>query len=172
VGKSADYGQGRALFPEDVLGWPENSQPAAMDKLRAMNGAGTETVVLDRLVKQLENKVDGGTINVLRYGFSVAGGGTLAMSQALPADERNDTVFRRSCCRNARKPRMRTQDLFLGRPDLPAFPTVGRCGQDDRRRARGRIGAAVSDPAQRWLRQDQHHRLDRTFADSRAPPGW
>src|SRR5690606_15239840 len=86
VGKSADYDAARALFPEDLLGWLETSQPQAIAKLRAMNGTGTDTVVLDRLVKQLENKVDGGTVNVLRYGFAVAGGGTLAMSQALPED--------------------------------------------------------------------------------------
>ena len=102
VGKSADYDAARALFPEDVLGWLESSQPQAMAKLHAMNGAGTETVVLDRLVKQLENKVDGGTVNVLRYGFAIAGGGTLAMSQALPEDARNDTVIARYAANHLR----------------------------------------------------------------------
>jgi len=34
-------------------------------------------------------------VNVLRYGVAVAGGGTLAMSQALPEDDRNDTVIAR-----------------------------------------------------------------------------
>ena len=95
VGKSADYDAARALFPEDVLLWLEDSQPDAMVKLRSMNGAGTENVVLDRLVKQLENKIEGGTINVLRYGFAIAGGGTLAMSQGLPEDGRNETVIKR-----------------------------------------------------------------------------
>jgi type I restriction enzyme R subunit len=95
VGKSADYDAARALFSEDVLGWLEESQPQAMAKLQAMNGAGTRDVVLDRLVKQLENKVEGGTVNVLRYGFAVAGGGTLAMSQGLPEDDRNKTVIQR-----------------------------------------------------------------------------
>ena len=95
VGKSADYDAGRALFPEDVLLWLQDSQSEAMAKLRAMNGAGTENVVLDRLVKQLENKIEGGTINVLRYGFAIAGGGTLAMSQGRPEDNRNDTVIAR-----------------------------------------------------------------------------
>ncbi|CDF81904.1 type I restriction-modification system endonuclease [Pseudomonas knackmussii B13] len=95
VGKSADYDAARALYPEDVLGWLEDSQPQAMAKLQAMNGAGTSQVVLDRLVKQLENKTEGGTVNVLRYGFAVAGGGTLAMSQAMPEDERNETVIQR-----------------------------------------------------------------------------
>jgi type I restriction enzyme R subunit len=95
VGKSVGYDPARALYREDVLGWLDDTQKPAMDKLRAMNGAGTETVILDRLVKQLENKTEGGTVNVLRYGFAVAGGGTLAMSQALPEDERNDTVLQR-----------------------------------------------------------------------------
>ncbi|THG82982.1 type I restriction endonuclease subunit R [Pseudomonas sp. A-1] len=95
VGKSADYDAARAVFPADVLGWLDETQPQAMAKLRAMNGAGTEAVILDRLVKQLENKATGGTVNVLRYGFAVAGGGTLAMSQALPEDERNETVIAR-----------------------------------------------------------------------------
>ncbi|MCY1392263.1 type I site-specific deoxyribonuclease, HsdR family [compost metagenome] len=94
VGKSTDYDAARALFPEDVLGWLEESQPQAMAKLRALNGAGAEAVVLDRLAKQLENK-DGGTIVVLRNGFAVAGGGTLAMSQARPEDDRNETVIKR-----------------------------------------------------------------------------
>lgn len=95
VGKSADYDAARALFPEDVLGWLDDSQPQAMTKLRALNGAGTDAVVLERLVKQLENKAEGGTVNVLRYGVAIAGGGTLAMSQALPEDDRNETVIAR-----------------------------------------------------------------------------
>lgn len=95
VGKSAAYDAARALYPEDVLGWLEASQPQVMAKLLALNGAGTSQVVLDRLVKQLDNKTDGGTVNVLRYGFAVAGGGTLAMSQPMPEDERNETVIKR-----------------------------------------------------------------------------
>ena len=95
VGKSADYDAARALFPEDVLGWLEETQSEAMARIRAMNGDGTRDVVLNRLVKQLESKTEGGTVNVLRYGFAVAGGGTLAMSQALPEDARNDTVTTR-----------------------------------------------------------------------------
>lgn len=61
----------------------------------ALDGAGTEAALLDHLVKQLENKADGGTLNVLRSGFSIAGAGTLAMSPALPEDARNETVAMR-----------------------------------------------------------------------------
>jgi len=94
VGKSSGYDQARALFPEDVIGWLKDSQPEAWDKLYRLNGAATETTVLDRLVKLLDSK-DGGTVNVLRRGFAIAGGGNLAMSQALPEDGRNETVSRR-----------------------------------------------------------------------------
>ena len=94
VGKSTGYDAARVLFTEDVLGWLQISQPTAWEKLTKLNGASTEAVVLDRLVKNLESK-DGGTVKVLRDGFAIAGGGTLAMSQALPEDGRNQTVLDR-----------------------------------------------------------------------------
>ena len=94
VGKSSGYDQVRALFPADVIGWLQESQPQAWAKLSSLNGAGTETAVLDRLVKTLSSK-DGGTVHVLRDGFAMAGGGTLAMCQALPEDDRNQTVLTR-----------------------------------------------------------------------------
>ena len=94
LGKSTGYDQSRALFPEDVIGWIQTSQPQAWTKLSSLNGAGTEAAILDRLVKTLESK-DGGTVNVLRDGFAIAGGGTLVMSQALPEDDRNETVLAR-----------------------------------------------------------------------------
>jgi type I restriction enzyme R subunit len=94
VGKSSAYDAARALYPEDVIGWLQESQPLAWEKLKNQNGAGTETAVLDRLVKTLESK-EGCTVAVLRDGFSIAGGGTLAMSQPLPEDDRNETVLKR-----------------------------------------------------------------------------
>jgi type I restriction enzyme R subunit len=94
VGESAAYDRARALYPEDVTGWLRDSQPQAWAKLEALNGANAEAVVLDRLAKTLEN-ADGGTVNVLRRGFAVAGGGQLAMSQPLPEDDRNATVIAR-----------------------------------------------------------------------------
>ena len=94
VGDSAAYDRARALYPEDVVGWLRDSQPKAWARLEALNGAGTEAVVLDRLVKVLDS-AEGGTVNLLRRGFAVAGGGQLAMSQALPEDDRNATVIAR-----------------------------------------------------------------------------
>jgi type I restriction enzyme, R subunit len=94
VGDTATYDRTRALYSEDVTGWLRDSQSQAWAKLEAMNGLGTEAVVLDRLVKTLENR-DGGTVEVLRRGFAVAGAGTLLMGQPLPEDERNATVIER-----------------------------------------------------------------------------
>ena len=94
IGESAAYDRARALYPEDVINWLRDSQPDAWKKLEALNGAGTQAAVLDRLARTLEAK-DGGTVEVLRRGFAVAGGGVLAMSQALPEDERNATVIAR-----------------------------------------------------------------------------
>ena len=94
VGKSSNYDQSRALYPEDIMGWLQDSQPDALDKLKRLHGTAAETSILDRLVKVLDSK-DGGTINVLRRGFQMAGGGTIAMSQALPEDERNETVIKK-----------------------------------------------------------------------------
>jgi type I restriction enzyme R subunit len=101
VGESAHYDRARALYPEDVVGWLQASQPEAWAKLLALNGAGTEAAVLDRLVKMLDSK-DGGTVEVLRRGFALAGGGTLAMSQPLPEDERNPTAVARYAAQRLR----------------------------------------------------------------------
>ena len=92
IGKSSGYDVARALYPEDVLDWLNDTHPQQMAALRKMHGESTRTVLFDRLGAQLQNKL-GGTINVLRHGFAVSGAGILAMSQALPEDTRNDTVI-------------------------------------------------------------------------------
>lgn len=101
VGDPAAYDKTRALYPEDVTVWLKCSQPEAWDKLTRLNGAHTEQVVLDRLVKVLEAK-NSGTVQVLRDGFPLAGAGTLKMSESLPEDDRNDTVKQRYACNRLR----------------------------------------------------------------------
>jgi type I restriction enzyme R subunit len=81
-----------ALYPEDVIRWIQESQPQAWEKLQKLNNGGTEKAMLARLVKALETQ---GTIEVIRRGFKIAGGGTIAMSQALPEDDRNETIIHR-----------------------------------------------------------------------------
>src|SRR5690242_2169287 len=69
------YDRARALFPEDVFGWLADTQSAELDKVLS-TGSTTEiqqrAQILDRLVKVLETPLEsgGGTLNVLRKGFS------------------------------------------------------------------------------------------------------
>jgi type I restriction enzyme R subunit len=92
VGDAAKYDRTRALYPEDLIGYVRDSQPDAWAKLEKLNGAATEKLVLDRVVKALQTS---GTLEVLRRGVKVAGGGTLILCQAVPEDARNEAVIQR-----------------------------------------------------------------------------
>jgi type I restriction enzyme R subunit len=61
----------RALFPADVLGWLEETQPVEFAKAVASSSTNG---ILDRLVKSLDKPLDagGGTLAVLRRGFTDA----------------------------------------------------------------------------------------------------
>jgi type I restriction enzyme, R subunit len=64
------FDETRALFPEDVIGFLEDSQPARWGQLETLLGDKTAAVVLDGLVKELDLK---GTLHVLRHGFKCYG---------------------------------------------------------------------------------------------------
>jgi type I restriction enzyme, R subunit len=68
----AGYDRERALFPEDVFGWLVDTQPDELAKVLKQDSAAERAQVLDRLVKVLETPLEagGGTLNVLRKGFS------------------------------------------------------------------------------------------------------
>lgn len=89
-GTTEGYDTERALYPEDVLGWIQATQPEKWEKLKATNGANAEKVLLNRLDTALATD---GVLGVLRKGFSVAGCGHLAMSQPAPEDQRNKKVI-------------------------------------------------------------------------------
>ena len=91
-GTTAGYDTERALFTEDVVAWVQQTQPEKWEKLVATNGNAAEQILLDRLVKAIEKE---GTAKVLRRGFSVAGAGTIDMSEAAPEDTRNQDVIDR-----------------------------------------------------------------------------
>jgi len=71
----AGYDRERALFPEDVLGWLADTQPEQLAKV-VKPGAGDvakqQSQLLDRIVKVLDTPLEngGGTLNLLRKGFS------------------------------------------------------------------------------------------------------
>ena len=83
-GDAAKYDRERALYPEDVVDWLRESAPEKWERLEQLHDAQAERRVLDALVKKLTNRQTGGALEVLRRGFSVAGAGTLLMSQSRP----------------------------------------------------------------------------------------
>ncbi|WP_312919579.1 type I restriction endonuclease, partial [Kocuria sp.] len=99
---SQGYDKERALFPEDVLGWLQDTQPEQYARIVPEHGddatrAKGERRILDRLASQLEQseKAGGGTLNTLRRGFSVPGAQRFSMLTAPPADDRNPKVTER-----------------------------------------------------------------------------
>lgn len=64
------YDETLALFPNDVIGFLQDSQPSKWAQLEALLGDKTGATMLDSLVKELEIK---GTLHVLRYGFKCYG---------------------------------------------------------------------------------------------------
>jgi len=64
------YDEALALFPEDVIGFLQETQGPKWAQLEALLGDKTQATVLDSLTKELEIK---GTLNVLRNGFKCYG---------------------------------------------------------------------------------------------------
>lgn len=89
----AGYDVHRALFPEDVLGWLEDTQPEQLAKVvkagLASEGKQREQV-LDAIAKRLDTPMShgGGTLNVLRRPVSHVNA-TLRMCQFKPATTLN-----------------------------------------------------------------------------------
>ena len=69
------YDKERALFRDDVLGWLRDTQPEQVDKVikpDSKDVAKQESQLLNRIVKVLDTPLSngGGTLNLLRHGFS------------------------------------------------------------------------------------------------------
>src|SRR5664279_3662246 len=89
------YDKTRALFPDDVFGWLEETQPKELAKAvkptdSPVLQAKAREQLLDRLVKVLDTSMSaqGGTLRVLRKGFQ-HGAASLKMCQFRPADNLN-----------------------------------------------------------------------------------
>ena len=92
VGATAHYDAERALYPEDLIAWLEETQPEQWQKLQKANGERVQAVLLDRLEKALQRH---GTIHVLRRGFAIAGCGHIDLCEGAPEDQRNHDVLKR-----------------------------------------------------------------------------
>jgi type I restriction enzyme R subunit len=92
-GVSAQYDRVRALFPEDVVAWVQESQPEAWQALAKGHGLAADTRLLDQLRQNLDSR---GTLDVLRNGielFPVKS--KIALAQFRPASGINPAIMTR-----------------------------------------------------------------------------
>lgn len=82
-GDANGYDTPRALFPADVVAWVQATQPDAWAALNKTHGTNAESMLLDRLRKQLDDR---GTLDVLRVGVEMLGlKAPLKLAQFKPA---------------------------------------------------------------------------------------
>jgi len=60
------YDRAVALYPEDVIGWIQDTQPADYAKAKGTNEGATDRLIIERLAKVLDEE---GVLAVLRNGF-------------------------------------------------------------------------------------------------------
>ena len=96
------YDRERALFPEDLFGWLEETQPTAFGK--ALKAAGSQAKFLDVLTTALDKPLEhgGGTLNILRNGVVYIGGGRLKIAQFRPDTSLNATTAERYAAMHVR----------------------------------------------------------------------
>jgi type I restriction enzyme R subunit len=90
-GRSDGYDRELALYPEDVLGWLEDTQPSELAKLGRLHNGDTGKVVLKRLAEVLDKD---GALAVLRRGFKHVSA-RFDMCQFQPAQGRNPPTLAR-----------------------------------------------------------------------------
>jgi len=82
AGDAQVYDRERALFAPDVLAWVKASQPKVWDALAKSHGLSAESVLFDRLRKQMNEQ---GTLALLRNGLEMVGiRGKIELAQFKP----------------------------------------------------------------------------------------
>ncbi len=92
-GAAARYDRERALFPEDLRDWLQETQPKVWEALEKAHGAAALNVLGDRLRKQLDDR---GALDVLRHGLELIGvRGLVSLAQFAPASGMNPDIVAR-----------------------------------------------------------------------------
>ncbi len=65
-GDQVKYDRDMALYPEDLIGWLQDTQPKELAKLTAFHGKGAERKVCERVVELMDKE---GSLSILRHGF-------------------------------------------------------------------------------------------------------
>lgn len=97
---AALYDRARALFPADLVAWVQGTQPTALQALSKSHGASAESILLDRVRKQLDDR---GTLDVLRHGVELIGlRKPIALAQFKPALAMNAEIVARHAANRLR----------------------------------------------------------------------
>ncbi len=97
---AARYDRARALFPEDLTAWVQETQPEAWKNLEQTHGNAAGSVLADRLRAALDRQ---GTLEVLRTGLDVVGlKQRVAVAQFRPALAMNETLQARTAANRLR----------------------------------------------------------------------
>ena len=88
------YDAERALFPEDLLGFIQDTQPKSWERLKSFHNGASQNTLLDRLVKVQDTE---GTLHALRKGFKATGAGSngFDLIQFAPSHGFNEEVKER-----------------------------------------------------------------------------
>ncbi len=88
-GSNSEWDKERALFPEQVFAFLQNTQPKLWAEMKALHAAGLEALLLNTLVKELDTK---GSLHVLRHGFKFYGK-TFRLAYFKPAHDANFEII-------------------------------------------------------------------------------
>lgn len=108
-GDPKKYDRVAALYPEDVIGWIQDTQPAAYEKLKKAQNGGADKKILGRLADVLSKE---GALHVFRAGFST-GGADFAACSFRPGNTLNPTTVEKYAkvrCRVVRQVRYSTDN--------------------------------------------------------------
>lgn len=87
------YDRSHALFPDDLSAWVQETQLKAWEALAQNHGGSAESVLLDRIRRQLDDR---GTLDVLRHGVELIGlKKPLLLAQFKPAMGMNPEIVAR-----------------------------------------------------------------------------
>ncbi len=85
------YDRARALYPYDVIGWVQSTQPNAWETLVKSHGPQAGEILVTRLRAQLDTR---GTLEILRHGFEIHGARQpLNLAQFKPAHTLNSDIL-------------------------------------------------------------------------------
>jgi type I restriction enzyme R subunit len=91
AGDPAHYDRGLALYPEDVIGWLQETQPDEWDKVVALHGSQAGPLLLQRVAELMDKR---GSLAVLRHGFK-HGNASFLLCQFRPGNRFNPLTLAR-----------------------------------------------------------------------------